>query len=158
MPRPEPTTSAHDPEIVGAEVRALRERGKDDFSPRAIEREDHDKALQVSDKKVEKARREALAKAKIKPLLTEEAKESPAMRYKMAYILAIEGDMACIAIETYLGGLGGYPVSRKTVKKVVENTLQKKARPSLPGIPGGGYSMNVVLPSNGRPSKFSPRA
>ena len=98
-PRPEPTTSAHDPEILGAEVRALRERGKDDFSPRAIEREDHDKALQVSDKKVEKARREALAKAKIKPLLTEEAKESPAMRYKMAYILAIEENMVHIAIE-----------------------------------------------------------
>ena len=104
---------------------------------------------------MEKARREALAKAKIKPLLTEEAKESRAMRYKMAYILAIEENMAHIAIVAYLGGLG-YPVSRKTVKKVVENTLQKKARPSLPGIPGGGYSINVVLPPKGRRSTFSP--
>lgn len=99
MPRPEPTTSAHDPEILGAEVRALRKRGKNDFSPRAIEREDYDKGLQVSDKKVEKARREVLAKAKIKSLLTEEAKESRAMRYKMAYILAIEENMVHIAIE-----------------------------------------------------------
>ena len=60
--------------------------------------------MQVTDKKAEKARREALAKAKIEPLLTEEAKESPAMKYKMVYILAIEENMAHIAIEAYLGG------------------------------------------------------
>ena len=45
--------------------------------------------------------------------------------YKMAYILAIEGDMAYVAIESYLRARG-YAVSRKTIKNVAEKTLEKK--------------------------------
>ena len=75
----------------------------------------------------------------------------------MGYILYIEGNMSYEAIETYLWGLE-YPVSRRTLQRVVDKTLKGKARSSLPGLRGGGYSEGVVLPTKGRPPKVSPRA
>ena len=89
----------------------------------------------------------------IQPLLTEEAKKDPEKVYQIGYILYIEGDMPYRAIEAYLHGLG-YPLLRKMHQKVVEKTLESKSRPSLTGLPGGGYSEGVALPVPGRPSKF----
>ena len=77
------------------------------------------------------------------------AKGNPKKTYMIKYIVHIEGNISYAAIEGYLRGLG-YNVARRTLRKVVDKTLENKALRSPPSIRDGGHSQDVVLPKNGR--------
>ena len=74
----------------------------------------------------------------------------------MGYILRIERYMPYNAIGVYSKGLG-YHVARKSLQKLVEKTLEKKALPSLPGLPGGGHGGGLALPQIGKLAQFLQR-